>query len=70
MSAVRKNLTIVKYKVFYYKTDKNGTIIEPPFTMIMLGKSEEDIATKFNLKYRAKNYIYGWCYENEVFLSQ
>lgn len=53
-----------KFKVYFYKTAKNGTIEEPPKTTVIFGRTETEVEHKFKLAYRVyHDLIFGWAEE-------
>lgn len=53
-----------KFKVYFYKTAKNGTIEEPPKTTVIFGRTETEVEHKFKLAYQVyHDLIFGWAEE-------
>lgn len=55
---------IRKFKVYFYKTRKNGTIEVPPKTTVIFGRTETEVEHKFKCAYRGHlDLIFGWAEE-------
>ena len=53
-----------KFKVYFYKTAKNGTVEEPPKTTTIFGRNETEVERKFKLAYQVYNdLVFGWVEE-------
>ena len=53
-----------KFKVYFYKTAKNGTILVPPKTTVIFGRTRTEVENKFKLAHQAqRDLIFGWIEE-------
>jgi hypothetical protein len=59
-----EEMKVRKFKVYFYKTAKNGTILVPPKTTVIFGRTRTEVENKFKSAYQAhRDLIFGWVEE-------
>ena len=59
-----EEMKVRKFKVYFYKTAKNGTILVPPKTTVIFGRTRTEVENKFKSVYQAhRDLIFGWVEE-------
>lgn len=61
---IYEEMKVRKFKVYFYKTANNGTILIPPKTTVIFGRTRTEVENKFKSAYQAhRDLIFGWVEE-------